>query len=90
MLDRDRIGGGVEIWQRLIFRHPGAVDEKAPDRLALLVEQIDAHLLAQIGEEVLGEPWSSTCAALAQLAKSISSVTPRSSAIASYLVRPDP
>src|ERR1017187_10249500 len=46
--------------------------------------------LRRFASDSLGEPLSSTCAALAQLTKSWSCVRPRSSVMGSYLVRPSP
>ena len=81
---------GVEIGQRLELRNPAAVEEPAVHGLALLVQQLDADLLAQLGSEELGEPLSRTWAALAHCSNESSWVTPRSRVIGSYFVRPSP
>ena len=48
MLDRDGVGVGVEVGQRLVLRHPGAVHLVREHELAGLVVELDDEVLAEV------------------------------------------
>ena len=50
VLDRDGVAARVEFREGLELRHPAPVDQVPQDRLGLLVQQDDGHLLAQVRE----------------------------------------
>ena len=48
--DGNLVTVGVEFWKRLVLGNPAAIDHVAQDNSALLVEQIDPHVLAKIAK----------------------------------------
>ena len=89
VLDRDGVGVGVEVGQRLVLGDPAAVDLVGERELAGLVVDLDDDVLAEVLQRDLRAQAGAVVPDLVRpLLELASWVTPRSSVIGSYSVRP--
>jgi hypothetical protein len=54
VLDRDRVGVCVQVWNRLIFRHPATEDLVGDRELTCFVVELDDDVFAKVLERDLG------------------------------------